>query len=130
MDGAGLARLSDGEAPDMIIIWCLQGLPAVEGSALAAAAEQLSALCGAAGEFGILEPPSGWEALEAAVRAIAAGQAPLAPEVSGAGETTWLRRRPHSRVLLHRKCCCFLWGCACSLSLIGRRVCCGLLVRC
>ncbi len=59
----------------------------MEAAALAAAAEQLSALCAAAGEFGIPEPPTGWEALEVAVRATAAGQAPT-PEGDG-------RTRPH-----------------------------------
>lgn len=58
----------------------VQELPPVEAAALAAAAEQLSALCGAAGDFGIPEPAAGgWAGLEARVHAIALGQAPPPP---------------------------------------------------
>ena len=58
----------------------------MEAAALAAAAEQLSALCGAAGDFGIPEPPAagGWAGLEARVHAIALGQAPPPPAGSTA----------------------------------------------
>lgn len=48
----------------------------MEAASLAAATEQLSALCTAAGEFGIPEPPGGWHSLEVRVHAIALGQAP------------------------------------------------------
>ena len=52
----------------------------MEAAALAAAAEQLSALCGAAGDFGIPEPAAGgWAGLEARVHDIALGRAPPPP---------------------------------------------------
>lgn len=77
----------------------VQELPPVEAAALAAATEQVSALCTAAGDFGIPEPPGGWRALEARVHAIALGQAP-APSTetgsdsrAGAGNATVAQNR-------------------------------------
>lgn len=58
----------------------------MESAALAAAAEQLSALCTAAAEFGIPEPPGSWQRVEAAVHAVVIGQAP-AVAAADAGDT-------------------------------------------
>lgn len=62
----------------------------MEAAALAAGAEQLLALCGAAGDFGIPEPPSGWDALEAAVRRLAAGEPHAGAGAAAAGDGSHL----------------------------------------
>ena len=58
----------------------------MEAVALHHAAEQLTALCEAAAGFGIPEPASGWKALDAAVRAVAAGRATIATAASEPGD--------------------------------------------
>jgi hypothetical protein len=76
----------------------------VEASALAAAAEQLSALCTAAGDFGIPEPAAGgWQGLEARVHAIALGQAP--PAAAAADGTTLPGEQHHDMGTMRVQAC-------------------------